>query len=63
MNHDMSRSMFELRRTHAHALERLDRFVREHPYMIAPNVIELLRHNLQDNMAIVDKAEQEGGAP
>lgn len=58
---ELSRAMFELRRTHGNALSRLDRFVREHPYMIAPNVIELLKYNLQENMEIIDKAGQEGG--
>jgi hypothetical protein len=51
----------EITQQHTSAASRLDRFVEEHPYMIAPNVIELIRHNLEDNLALLSKCKEAEG--
>lgn len=35
------------------ALKRIDRFQEGYPYIIAPNIIALIRDNLKDNIAIL----------
>ncbi|GAB4325818.1 MAG: hypothetical protein Kow0059_22010 [Candidatus Sumerlaeia bacterium] len=58
---EQNRALRDLLRTHAQALERLERFCEEHPYIIAPNVVALLRHNLEDNQEILRTQGGGGG--
>lgn len=40
---------------HRHAEGRLKRFRESYPYLIAPNVLEMLEENLRDNMMVLNK--------
>jgi hypothetical protein len=43
----------EIIKHHTNAIERLERFCEEHPYLIAPNLFEMLRENLRDNQNLL----------
>ena len=62
---DPSRSdaLAELIRCHTSAMDRLERFSQEHPYIIAPNVLALIRHNLEDNQALLAKCRKGKPSP
>ena len=45
----------EIIKLHRHAEDRLKRFRGAYPYLIAPNVIEMLEDNLRDNAAVLTK--------
>jgi hypothetical protein len=43
----------EILKHHNEALQRLQRFRETYPYLVAPNVLEMLEHNLKDNVALL----------
>lgn len=43
----------EIIKTHNSALERLKRFRDAYPYLIAPNIFDMLQHNLKENTQIL----------
>jgi hypothetical protein len=43
----------EIIKYHNTSLERLKRFAEAYPYLIAPNVLELIEHNLKDNITLL----------
>jgi len=43
----------EIIKYHNSSLERLKRFEEAYPYLIAPNVYDMLQHNLRDNITIL----------
>jgi hypothetical protein len=45
----------EIIKNHRHAADRLKRFRQSYPYLIAPNVLEMLEENLRDNMVVLNK--------
>jgi len=45
----------EIIKLHRHAEDRLKRFRRAYPYLIAPNVLEMLEDNLRDSVAVLTK--------
>lgn len=45
----------EILKLHHHAVDRLKRFREAYPYLIAPNMLEMLEANLKDNVAVLTK--------
>ena len=43
----------EIIKYHSNAVERLERFTETHPYIIAPNIFDLLKDHLRDNINIL----------
>jgi len=47
--------MAEIIKLHRHAADRLKRFRSAYPYLIAPNVCQMLEDNLRDNVTVLTK--------
>ncbi len=45
----------EVLKLHRMAADRLKRFREAYPYLIAPNLLEMIEHNLRDNVAALTK--------
>ena len=45
----------EILKLHHHAVARLKRFRQAYPYLIAPNVLEMVEGNLRDNLTALTK--------
>ena len=43
----------EIIKLHNEALDRLKRYAEAYPYLIAPNLAELMEHNLKDNLTLL----------
>jgi hypothetical protein len=43
----------EMLKHHNAALERLKRFGEAYPYLVAPNILEMIEHNLKDNITLL----------
>lgn len=48
----------EILRAHNEALGRLNKFKEAYPYLVAPNLLETLEHNLKDNIAVLYREYQ-----
>ena len=53
----------EIIKLHRHAADRLKRFRESYPYLIAPNVLDMVEDNLRDNVTVLNKemAQLQGG--
>lgn len=54
----ISNSFAEIIRTHNSALEQLQSFRKEYPYLISPKVLELLEGNIKDNINVLYREMQ-----
>ena len=49
----MMNEFSEIIKYHNNTLDRIKRFREEYPYLIAPNVYDMLQHNLKENVTIL----------